>query len=86
MFLQAFITDFAKETFEMPTNAYVFILGLLLPAYSFTGLDGPAHLSEETTDASMAAPRLGFRVTQPCHLPRAPLSPLSPPLLLLGQS
>ena len=54
---RAFITDFAKETFEMPTSAYVFILGLLLPAYSFTGLDGPAHLAEETADASMAAPR-----------------------------
>ncbi|GLC56117.1 hypothetical protein PLESTB_001066200 [Pleodorina starrii] len=35
---------------------YVFILGLLLPAYSFTGYDGPAHMSEESTNASMAAP------------------------------
>ncbi|KXZ54383.1 hypothetical protein GPECTOR_5g461 [Gonium pectorale] len=35
---------------------YTFILGLLLPAYSFTGYDGPAHMSEETTNASLAAP------------------------------
>ncbi|GFR47638.1 hypothetical protein Agub_g9380 [Astrephomene gubernaculifera] len=35
---------------------YTFILGLLLPAYAFTGYDGPAHMSEETTNASMAAP------------------------------
>ncbi|GIL66299.1 hypothetical protein Vafri_19898 [Volvox africanus] len=35
---------------------YVFILGLLLPAYSFTGYDGPAHMSEESTNASLAAP------------------------------
>lgn len=37
-------------------RSYTFILGLLLPAYSFTGYDGPAHMSEESTNASMAAP------------------------------
>ncbi|KAG2436300.1 hypothetical protein HXX76_006611 [Chlamydomonas incerta] len=40
----------------IPNGFYTFILGLLLPAYSFTGYDGPAHMSEESTNASMAAP------------------------------
>jgi amino acid transporter len=42
----------------LPTShfSYTFLLGLLFPAYSFTGLDGPAHMSEESTNASMAAP------------------------------
>ena len=54
---KAFITEFARETYQINNNFYIFILGLLLPAYSFTGLDGPAHLAEETSDASMSAPR-----------------------------
>ena len=33
-------------------RSYILCLGLLLPAYSYTGIDGPAHMSEETNDAS----------------------------------
>jgi amino acid transporter len=29
------------------------ILGLLLPSYSYTGMDGPCHMSEEVEGASM---------------------------------
>eukprot|EP00775_Hariotina_reticulata_P000773 gene773-1085_t len=32
----------------------IVVLGLLLPAFSYTGMDGPAHMSEETEGASMA--------------------------------
>ena len=39
-----------------PLPSYVFILGMLFPAFSFTGLDGPAHMSEESTNASLSAP------------------------------
>ena len=33
------------------------MLGLLLPAFSYTGMDGPAHMSEETAGASKGPPR-----------------------------
>jgi amino acid transporter len=33
------------------------ILGLLLPAYSYTGMDGPCHMSEEVQGASMHPPK-----------------------------
>jgi amino acid transporter len=36
---------------------FVFLLGLLLPIYTITGFDASAHTSEETVDASRAAPR-----------------------------
>ena len=36
---------------------WVFLLGLLLPIYTITGFDASAHTSEETVDASRAAPR-----------------------------
>ena len=35
----------------------LFLLGFLLPAYTVTGFDAPAHTSEETVDAARAAPR-----------------------------
>ena len=38
-------------------RSYIFIIGLLLPAYSFTGFDGPAHMAEETFDAATSVPR-----------------------------
>ncbi|KAG2482254.1 hypothetical protein HYH03_018798 [Edaphochlamys debaryana] len=47
--------DLAKES-GIRNPFYIFILGLLLPAYSFTGYDGPAHMTEESTNASLAAP------------------------------
>jgi amino acid transporter len=36
---------------------YVSAIGLLLTGYTLTGYDGSAHLSEETTQASLLAPR-----------------------------
>jgi amino acid transporter len=36
---------------------YLFILALLLPAYTITGFDASAHTAEETQDASRALPR-----------------------------
>lgn len=35
-------------------HSNIAILGLLLPAYSYTGMDGPCHMSEEVEGASMA--------------------------------
>jgi len=37
--------------------AWLFALGILLPAYTIIGFDGSAHTSEETKGASMAVPR-----------------------------
>ncbi|MEK7689761.1 MAG: amino acid permease, partial [Bdellovibrionota bacterium] len=36
---------------------YLFLLGLLLPAYTITGFDASAHTSEETRDPSRNVPR-----------------------------
>jgi amino acid transporter len=36
---------------------YVFLLGLLLPAYTITGFDASAHTSEETINAARTVPR-----------------------------
>ena len=38
-------------------TAYVFLLGLLLPAYTITGFDASAHTAEETVGASVAVPK-----------------------------
>ena len=37
--------------------SYLFLLGLLLPAYTVTGFDASAHTAEETIDAPRAIPR-----------------------------
>jgi amino acid permease (GABA permease) len=37
--------------------AFAFLLGLLMAQYTFTGYDASAHVSEETHDAQLAAPR-----------------------------
>jgi amino acid transporter len=37
--------------------AWLFVLGLLLPAYTLTGFDASAHTSEETIGAARAVPR-----------------------------
>jgi len=42
-------------TFHVPI--YVFMLGLLMAQYTFTGYDASAHMSEETHGADLAAPR-----------------------------
>jgi amino acid permease (GABA permease) len=36
---------------------FVFMIGLLMAQYTFTGYDASAHMSEETHDADLAAPR-----------------------------
>ena len=36
---------------------YLFLLGMLLPAYTITGFDASAHTAEETVGASRAIPR-----------------------------
>lgn len=51
----AFDASVANDS-GIKNNFYVFILGMLFPAFSFTGLDGPAHMSEESTNASLSAP------------------------------
>jgi amino acid transporter len=44
---------YAAQT-SMP---YLFLLGLLLPAYTITGFDASAHTAEETTDAARNVPK-----------------------------
>ena len=39
------------------SGIYVFLLGLLMAQYTFTGYDASAHVAEETTDAARQAPR-----------------------------
>ena len=49
-------TEFVNDTgWENPL--YVAAIGLLLAQYTFCGYDASAHLSEETSDASVSAPR-----------------------------
>ena len=38
-------------------NAWIFLLGLLLPIYTITGYDASAHTAEETRNAALAVPR-----------------------------
>jgi amino acid permease (GABA permease) len=38
-------------------GAYVFLIGLLMAQYTYTGYDASAHVAEETIDASVEAPR-----------------------------
>lgn len=40
-----------------PSVGYVFLLGLMLPAYTITGFDASAHTAEETVGASRTVPR-----------------------------
>lgn len=42
---------------ETASLAWLFALGLLLPAYTITGFDASAHASEETVNAAAAVPR-----------------------------
>ncbi len=44
-----------KSTLGVPI--YVFMVGLLMAQYTFTGYDASAHMSEETHNADLAAPR-----------------------------
>jgi amino acid transporter len=50
----------AEETAVWPATgnlAWLFLLGLLLPAYTLTGFDASAHTAEETIGASTNVPR-----------------------------
>ena len=44
-----------KSTLGVPW--FVFMIGLLMAQYTFTGYDASAHMSEETHNADIAAPR-----------------------------
>lgn len=52
-------TNFVNNTgFSFPgVQVYVFLLGLLLAQYTFTGYDASAHMTEETRNAATAGPR-----------------------------
>jgi amino acid permease (GABA permease) len=49
-------TNFANNT-GFGNSFYVFLIGLLLAQYTFTGYDASAHMTEETKDAAVAGPR-----------------------------
>ncbi len=42
---------------ESKSLVYLFLLGLLLPAYTITGFDASAHTAEETVDAAHSVPK-----------------------------
>ena len=52
-------THFVNNTgWDFPlAPVYVFLLGLLLAQYTFTGYDASAHMTEETENAAVAGPR-----------------------------
>ncbi len=50
------LTGFHNET-GWTFLPYVFLLGLLMAQYTYTGYDASAHVAEETKNASIAAPR-----------------------------
>jgi len=49
-------TEFKNET-GWGSTPYVFLMGLLMAQYTFTGYDASAHVAEETRNASVAAPK-----------------------------
>jgi amino acid permease (GABA permease) len=52
-------TKFVNNTgFDFPgVGIYVFLIGLLLAQYTFTGYDASAHMTEETHNAAISGPR-----------------------------
>jgi len=50
------LTGFHNET-GWTFLPYVFLMGLLMAQYTFTGYDASAHVAEETKNASVAAPK-----------------------------
>ncbi len=50
------LTGFHNET-GWTWLPYVFLMGLLMAQYTYTGYDASAHVAEETRDASGAAPQ-----------------------------
>jgi amino acid transporter len=57
--LSFIFTGFVNNTgFAFPgVTIYVFLIGLLLAQYTFTGYDASAHLTEETHNAAISGPR-----------------------------
>jgi amino acid permease (GABA permease) len=53
----AFIFTKFKNESTLGVPIYVFMLGLLMAQYTFTGYDASAHMSEETHNADLAAPK-----------------------------
>ena len=49
-------TQFVNNT-GFGSGFYVFLIGLLLAQYTFTGYDASAHMTEETNNAAVAGPR-----------------------------
>jgi amino acid permease (GABA permease) len=49
-------TKFVNNT-GFGSSIYVFLIGLLLAQYTFTGYDASAHMTEETHNAAVAGPR-----------------------------
>ncbi len=49
-------TNFVNNT-GFGNSIYVFLIGLLLAQYTFTGYDASAHMTEETHNAAVAGPR-----------------------------
>ena len=49
-------THFVNNT-GFGNSYYVFLIGLLLAQYTFTGYDASAHMTEETKNAAIAGPR-----------------------------
>jgi len=49
-------TNFVNNT-GFGNSFYVFLIGLLLAQYTFTGYDASAHMTEETKNAAVAGPR-----------------------------
>ena len=49
-------THFVNNT-GFGNSYYVFLIGLLLAQYTFTGYDASAHMTEETNNAAIAGPR-----------------------------
>lgn len=48
--------DFTNET-GWSNNGIVFLIGLVVPNYAWSGIDGALHLAEEALNASTAVPR-----------------------------
>lgn len=53
----SFVFTHFENTTGWSSAAYVFLIGLLMAQYTFTGYDASAHVAEETRNASVAAPK-----------------------------
>ncbi len=67
-------TEFVNDT-GWANPFYVAAIGLLLAQYTFSGYDASAHLSEETSNASVAAAKGIVRAIWVSGSPASPCSP-----------